>query len=69
MWDVYNWAYTIYMYGVIFKYWKDRLFIWTESGPQKKSDSTCKNTSIKHLKIEIEIFWVDRFWVVALCPV
>jgi len=38
-------------------------------GVHKKSDSTCKNTSIKHLKIEIEIFWVDRFWVVALCPV
>ena len=38
-------------------------------GVHKKTDSTCKNTSIKHLKIEIEFFGVGCSWVVALCPV
>jgi hypothetical protein len=58
--DVYNHLESIRLYDV----WCDFLILKIPTiyldrvRSTKKSDSTCKNTSIKHLKIEIEFFLV-----------
>jgi len=60
MWDVYNWAYTIYMYGVIFKYWKDRLFIWTV-GSTKNRILRVKIRRLSTLKLKLKFFGSTAF--------
>ena len=58
MWDVGCIQLSLYDLHVWcdFKILKRPTIYLDPAGVHKKSDSACKNTSIKHLKIEIEFF-------------